>query len=318
MNQQISNKLTVIRVISMIFIVLCHYLQFFDIYLAFWFNVGVQIFFIISGVLYGNKDVNDFKKFWKSKFFKIILPYLIVVLCFLGYCFIINNKPFNLIDIFYYLTMSQAFNTGVSSLAHLWFISYILLFYLILPVLQKFDISEDKYFYLKLILIIIGLQCLQILNVINVNITYLSLFIVAYYFSRRYFKNNIKDNYKIFYIITLGICLIGIPLQLFLERYQFTGIVYKLFIIYHDYVHAFLGINLFLLFMKIIPDVKNKFISYVSNISYYVYLIHQIFILGTFTLLNYNFGIIYSLLAIIVCSNLLYYICKYINRKALK
>ena len=56
MDKIISNKLNLIRIISMIMIVICHYLQFYDNYMAYWFNVGVQIFFLLSGVLYGCKE----------------------------------------------------------------------------------------------------------------------------------------------------------------------------------------------------------------------------------------------------------------------
>jgi len=286
--------------------------------IAFWLNVGVQIFFIISGLLYGYKDISNFKKFWKSKFFKIILPYFIVIISYFSYLIITNNKMFSLTDIIYYFTMSQAFNTNISSLAHLWFISYILLFYLLIPILQKFDISNSKNFYIKLILLIIGLQLLQFLNVININVSYISLFIVSYYFSRRYFKYNIKDNYKKIFYITLFITFIGIPIQIILENQTLSGIFYKLYIIFHDYIHAFLGITLYLLLLKILPNIKSKIIDYTSNISYYIYLVHQIFILGTFSLLKFDYGILISIIIIFVLSNLLYYICRFINRRFVK
>ena len=96
-----------------------------------------------------------------------------------------------------------------------------------------------------------------------------------------------------------------------------TNLYYKLFIVYHDYIHCVLGIVLFLLFVKILPSINNKYINYLSNISYYVYLVHQIFILGAFSLLKYKYGIGLSLIAIIIFSNLLYFLTQWTNHKFL-
>ena len=315
MDKIISNKLNIIRIISMIMIVLCHYLQFYGNKLAFWFNVGVQIFFILSGVLYGCKEVKDYKKFWKNKFFKLYLPYVIVVILFFIFNLIFHVGEMGFMDLFYYLTATQAFTHNVEPIAHLWFMSYIFLFYLLIPVLEKFDFSKDKYFYIKLILIIIGLQFLQFTNVINVNITYLALFMIGYYFSRRKFKHNIKtDNYKLLCGLSGLVCLVGIPLQLYLETLNLEGILLKFFTIYHDYIHGFLGITLIIIMLKILPSIKNKVTEYLSNISFHIYLIHQIFILGVFTLLNIKFGLPLSILVIFLLSNVLYFISNFINK----
>ena len=317
MNKIISNKINLIRIISMFSIVLCHYLQYYNIYLAFWFNVGVQIFFIISAVLYGAKDIKDFKTFWKNKVFKLLIPYYIVLICYFFISYIFDKNNFSLLNVFYYFTGSQAFNTSISPIAHFWFISYILIFYMIIYLLQKYDISKDKNFFLKLLLIMIGIQAFQFLNIININASYLNLFISSYYLSRRYFKYKIKDNYKLIFIVSFIICLIGIPIQICFENMHLTNLYYKLFIVYHDYIHCVLGIVLFLLFVKILPSINNKYINYLSNISYYVYLVHQIFILGAFSLLKYKYGIGLSLIAIIIFSNLLYFLTQWTNHKFL-
>ena len=133
MDKITSNKLNLIRIISMIMIVLCHYLQFYENRLAFWFNVGVQIFFILSGVLYGCKDVKDYKKFWKNKFFKLYLPYIVVVLIFFIFNLLFHAGEMGFLDVFYYITATQAFTNNVGPIAHLWFMSYIFLFYLLIP-----------------------------------------------------------------------------------------------------------------------------------------------------------------------------------------
>lgn len=41
--------ISIIRVISTSFIVICHIMKYYDCELAWWFNVGVQIFLCMSG-----------------------------------------------------------------------------------------------------------------------------------------------------------------------------------------------------------------------------------------------------------------------------
>ena len=51
--------ISLLRFIAMIFIVICHFFQYYNLELAWWFNVGVQIFLCISGFLYGNKKITN-------------------------------------------------------------------------------------------------------------------------------------------------------------------------------------------------------------------------------------------------------------------
>lgn len=48
-------SVSLIRLIATIFIITCHIMQYLSIELAWWFNVGVQIFLCMSGYLYGKK-----------------------------------------------------------------------------------------------------------------------------------------------------------------------------------------------------------------------------------------------------------------------
>lgn len=68
-------SISYIRLIAMFFIIICHFLQYYDNELAWWFNVGVQIFFIISGFLCGGKEINDPIAFIVRQFKKILIPY---------------------------------------------------------------------------------------------------------------------------------------------------------------------------------------------------------------------------------------------------
>ena len=78
MNKDYS--ISFVRCISMIFIILCHVFQYFDKEIAWWLNVGVQLFLFISGWLYSNKKIDNYKKFYLKEFIKILLPYYLYIL----------------------------------------------------------------------------------------------------------------------------------------------------------------------------------------------------------------------------------------------
>ena len=74
MASQYDYSISMIRAMSMVAIITCHFMQYLDIELAWWFNVGVQVFLCISGysVSYTHLDVykrqylNTAKKLIKS------------------------------------------------------------------------------------------------------------------------------------------------------------------------------------------------------------------------------------------------------------
>lgn len=59
----------------MLMIILCHIFQFYNCILAWWFNVGVQIFLCVSGFLYGGKNIDNVTQFYTNRIKKILVPY---------------------------------------------------------------------------------------------------------------------------------------------------------------------------------------------------------------------------------------------------
>lgn len=54
-----SVAISYLRVLSLMAIVVCHFLQYLDSRWAWVLNLAVQVFFFISGYLYGHKTVTD-------------------------------------------------------------------------------------------------------------------------------------------------------------------------------------------------------------------------------------------------------------------
>ena len=94
-----SKIITIIRAIAMVLIILCHYCDYFEgvEFLSQLFNVGVPIFFIISGFLYGQKQINNIKKWYIKQFAKIVIP--LYIYYFISPVHNIMNQVFILMDL---------------------------------------------------------------------------------------------------------------------------------------------------------------------------------------------------------------------------
>ncbi len=78
-----SRAIKYIRVGSMSAIVICHILQSYANRWAFVFNIGVQVFLVLSGYLYGKKIVTNWKKWAVGRVRRVYVPmflFLIIVL----------------------------------------------------------------------------------------------------------------------------------------------------------------------------------------------------------------------------------------------
>ena len=135
-----SYSLSLIRLISLIMLIICHMMQYKDFVLAWWFNVGVQIFLCISGFLYGQKKTEDVPSFYSRRFLKILIPYYIVFLVvgITEACFV--SDRFNLLR----FVAGLVCRTTIAGGEHLWFVALILFCYVLTPVLNNY---RDKYIY---------------------------------------------------------------------------------------------------------------------------------------------------------------------------
>lgn len=84
-----SPTISLIRMLAMLSIIACHFCQYYNNEWAWWLNIGVQVFFILSGYLYGNKDIADSIGWIKRQFIKILVPYYIFLIpTIIAYLFI--------------------------------------------------------------------------------------------------------------------------------------------------------------------------------------------------------------------------------------
>jgi len=125
-----------LRAMAIVFILLCHLFEAYDNSWSALFYVGVPVFFIISGFLYGRKNIRSWHSFISRRLLKVYLPYLLFVVPALLLFILFQPKILSPIDSLVYVFNVQGFTGCTLGLNHLWFVTAIAVCYGSLPLLQ--------------------------------------------------------------------------------------------------------------------------------------------------------------------------------------
>lgn len=334
-NENRDYSISMARFIAMVFIVVCHIMQratykinIFgaSIELAWWFNVGVQMFLFISGYLYGLQNQRGEQKlkaasFYSKTFKKILVDYYVFIILILLLSLSIKDLSYIKSEVFGLLTFSK-FPIGFG---HLWFISTILFCYILTPILLEaigqIDIKSDIGFCFKLIILLSFLSIIIFIFFKNFNPTYIACYTIGIIYSR--FEKRIFR----FFISAITIFTISLVfIQLYVEYYSGWNIkdlgIWK---VYSDYVHVFLGVTLVILIRLAFSKIKEcrvlNLLKWSDKYSYDVYLVHHIFIQSPVACDNYiSDKIIATFIAIImtiVCAMILNCLSKLVKQALL-
>lgn len=139
--------ITYLRAFAAMLIFNCHLLFIANKYaLSMWLNVGVPVFFIISAFLMAGREYNnneDVLLFYKKRFYSIYIPYEIYLLCVIAVLAVLRKLPQIKAILLYALGAAAFSDVHVLGLGHLWYISIILICYLITPIIYKIN-TIDK------------------------------------------------------------------------------------------------------------------------------------------------------------------------------
>lgn len=272
-----SKAINLLRLISIICIVICHILQF---YKSMWcqiFNIGVQVFWAMSGYLYAKRTVTSWRGFYQKRIRKIYVPYILwvmgifVVFYFRGVNITLSNT------ITYILSLqgeSHIFaRFGIKGLGHLWFLTGLWCCYLSLPFLQYVRRKSLRLAFIVLLLSIFIYGSLAFLSSY-----YLWIFAFAYFYG------SIGEG-KTQKILQWSIFIIAI---LFLCTTTWKNLQNNYYWRLH---HIFIGEALLILFVKmscLIEGIVFWWGSIVkaSIFSYYIYLTHMVWIFGPVSILS--------------------------------
>ncbi len=308
------NEISILRIISMFMIVLCHIIGYYTFIPGYTklgnvFNVGVYVFLLISGFLYGNKKIVTAKGFlvWYGKRIKKIhLPVLVVVivdLLILKFCF---NMTIPLKTQISYLLNLQGLQhiawkqcvdimTEITNLGPLWFTTVIMLCYLFVPLFGKIrEKLKDNDNKIKIDIFSIACCCV-IAYIVQVTTCIILFYFVTFYIGfvlsdyLCYFKNmNVS---KLVCLMSGG--LIFQILRLILMK-PFDGNM--IYVSYTSVSHIALALCIFVFFVFLGERYKNRFdkladlkiCKYLDKESFNIYLVHGLFCLDSNAINLYN------------------------------
>lgn len=282
--------ISLIRFLSMLFIITCHIFQYAGNNLASVLNVGVEIFLIISGFLYGTKLIGHHYHFFKRQGVKILLPCWV----FLSISLILYVIYFpKLLDV----NVLKVFTTldFIKGLEHLWFIRYILICYCILPLLIFIRDTTLKYNFNIVYVMILTMLLMELYRFFVGS--YINCFVLGF------FIKNIIDLYGTTAKRTLLATVLSLTLIVQFVNIAFFSIDGNNHFLVVRYSHLLLGASLFLI-LHISIKIKKQvnILLFSDKCSYHIYLVHQLFILSPFTIMELTPFCAVNILLVYFCS----------------
>jgi len=213
---------------------------------------------------------------------------------------LVLNTSYSFIQITANLIGLGAFYGSLNELTHTWFIGYILICYLITPLLDLIFKKQKNKNYLWILLIIVFI--FDFFSVTNISASHLCIYILGFWFSRCLKE---KEQNK-FTIIIILISLLALPLKI-ICKYDLINLP-TIISTYKEHIwlwtHSLLGISIFLILYKLFNklNIKNNlFLSYSDKYNFAIYLTHQIFILNSFSLLHITKNLFLNIIIILIC-----------------
>lgn len=286
-----DKAVSVTRVVAMFFIIICHLFMFYGFdSLGQIFNVGVEIFLIISGFLYSNKTIQKEKDFIKNRILKINIPLWILV-SFVVLFLVFNGQKEVLLFTPIYLFNLQGFDfllptinfPIIEKLTYLWFLTVIMFCYFGVVILKRIEKKYDDKFYTnnkKLFAIFLVLILVDvILAYLGFNFGYFLAFFVGYVIGKRNKEISIKK-----YILTTIFMITAIIIRLGGKIFLDESTLYNLVIVV--FTHTALAYWIYQsikfaekYFKKIFNYISNsKAIDWLDNHSMSIYMTHCLFI----------------------------------------
>ena len=294
-----NNAISAIRFLSMLMIILCHFLQYYDLESAWWFNVGVQIFFTISGFLYGGKTIDKPVKFYKRAFKKLLIPLWIFVIPVFILQRVFVPESFSYVRALLTLFCHEY----LDGLEHLWFIQKLGFCYLLLPLFLKIRDEINTYkrsqalvsiIFVFLVLQIVGFALNGYLMQAN-NVNCFAVGILLSGIEKK--KNSLFHPTVIFSIIAVITNVLRIYFVYIIKIGDNEKV--DLFV---KYARGFLGIAIFLILYSLFKNIKyNAVLKFSDKYSYHIYLVHMVFILGPLTLMRITKSVPLNIIIICCC-----------------
>lgn len=298
------------RVVAMILIVVCHVLQAYGNNWAYVFNVGVQIFFLLSGFLYGRKDKIEARQFFVSRLIKVYLPYVLYMAIVVVVMVFVLGKSVAWKQIVVYAINMQGFiGEPIEGLNHLWFLSVLMVGYVLTPMLKD-SLKRNR---LLTIACLIGIALVEYLWLQKryALFTWIALYLVGIVVGSVNFK------------VSKWIGVVSIPATLvFVFMLPDVSALTQ-----HEYAFASVWLHVFLAFSmltilyltsRMLKDSLPMWMKWLDSYSYEIYLTHHLYVLGPCSLLFFSdykiIGVVFAIVATLVSAIVLKQLSKISDR----
>ncbi len=271
------------------------------------FHFAVPVFFMITGYLFLSKDGEmSFANFFK----KYVVKYIIAIFTF-GYGYAILEEIFNKNNELTVPIVALINTLQGKTWAHMWYLYALVGVMLLMPIIKRLkEHRESNVKYIGIILLVSSFIVPLIETFFDVKIgfdliiksPYLLYAIIGYYLGNS--KLELKPGKYIIGLVLSAVIIVLIEIinifcpNMYTEKLSSLGN-------YDSLIVLVLSICIFVLFKKI--KFNNKIISFISNNTYGIYLIHMLWINIIYKFFKFN---IYENYLVVRC--LLVYIAVFI------
>lgn len=304
---QFDYSIAVTRIIGCIMIFLCHYIQIIGkpviAQTAQFFNVGVFVFFMISGYLYGQRKIDKgaLLNWYKKRIIKIFVPlYIVMIIIFIALYF--QNVQVEPMRYLMYALNLQAFGTSIPGAAQLWFLTAIMLCYIITPLLQFLRENHSRKILCIIAVVYIALQLIMALmgvSYVALYMIYIGIYIAAYFIFPLMLEQVTKKKVIVISILMIVAMLARIMGKVFVDGTYFYDYIIVL------YTHTILGIWIILLvkymYTLIGERLKREAIKHINKYTMEIYMVHMMFMHMPFCMMG-RINLVVDTILIIICT----------------
>ena len=264
------------------------------------FIIGVPLFLFISGYLSGKKPINKPANWLLNKAKRVLLPYLLVVWSVFAIHEIAKTEEISTLQwLVSSLTLQGLKNyvvwktdflsikyMAVPGTGHYWFVTVIMICYLITPLMQKYRGVSLKTLE-KILVTLLAIVVLCISMWLGLQLFYFMMYVAGFFTGLKKIRTDNK-----YYIIITSLAVLTSLLRMILKAYIDGSDFYdRTFVLINN---GMLAIWLFYT-MYYIQSKTHSFFSkfavgfvyFFEKISYFVFLTHYIFLQGAFATTNY-------------------------------
>lgn len=313
------------RICAMFFIIICHLGSYFgSVFVGQLFNVGVPIFYLISGYIYGNTQISNTRTWLYKRLIRLYIPMLLWGICFFSISIIRGGVLPSIKEGIFFLLNLHGLNFVFYKMPDLaigpWFFTVIMLCYFFVAIYQR---VEKRHEIVKGIFYYGGTIVLAVFIILAyLGISLPLSFLVGFGLSKRLILEK-KRPYNIAIAIVVAIFAVG--LRMGTKRFIDGTILYDqvIVVISHCMLSAafFIGVRwMFELFGKQMVDISSSSVmKWLDKISIYVYISHDWFIKDVFGLrLPILAEFFVYFIEVFVVASLLYTLGECISKKTME